>query len=101
MIQECIPVGCAPPAAVAICLGGCLSQSLPDPPNIPPGSGPRHPPAVGLDTPGCGPGHPPPRVWVWIPPNLPLGLGLDTPLVRPPNLLPGSGPRHPAPPPPL
>ena len=42
--------------------------------------------------------HPP--VWAWIPPwpnppPSPLGLGLDTPPAKPPNLLPGCGPGHP------
>ena len=59
-------------------------------------------PGVGLDT------HPtPPWVWAWTPPwcqsgppqpdppTSPLGVGLDTTLVRPPNLPPGPGPRHP------
>ena len=61
--QECIPVGCVPSAAVAICLVGlpqCMVGYTPQvwawtPPN-PPGPGPGHPrwqtpPGLGLDTP--------------------------------------------------
>ena len=67
--KECIPVGCVPPAAVAICFCGeggvCLSACW------------DTPPGVGLEspTPGCGPGdplsetpQPPPQVWAWRPP---------------------------------
>ena len=70
-IQECIPVGCAPPAAVAVCLGGggCICLMLAHSPGPKPG----HP---------RGQGHPhryepgPPGV-----PGKPPGVGLDTPLV--------------------
>ena len=44
--QECIPVGCVPPAAVAICWGSASVHAgihpWPDP-QPPPGSGSRHP----------------------------------------------------------
>ena len=89
--QECIPVGCVPPAAVAICRcgGGGLPQCMLvyplgvgletprvwawRPPWVwawrpPPGPTPQYPP-------GCGPGDPPgqtpqhtPWVWAWRPP---------------------------------
>ena len=116
--QECIPVGCVLPAAVAVCCRGCLPQCMLgytplgldlDPPN----------------TPRCGPGdHPlarppnlPLRVWAWRLPNQTpqpplLGVGLDTahgqtsqpppwawawrhPLAGPLNLPPGCGPGEP------
>ena len=59
--RECIPVGCVPPAAVAICWGGvCLSAIWDTDPQVwawrPPGCGPGDPPDVGLETP---PGHTP------------------------------------------
>ena len=68
--QECIPVGCVPPAAVAI--GGSTSVHA----GI-------HPPGVGLETPpGCGHGDPP-----WPDPSTsPLGVGLETP--HPPGQTP-------------
>ena len=60
--QECIPVGCVPPA-----LSACW--------DTPPGCGPG-------DTPRCGPGDTPPRVWAWKhpppdPPTSPLGVDLE------------------------
>ena len=61
--QECIPVGCVPPAAVAICWGVCLSACW-------------------------DPNPPPPPVWAWTPP----GVDLDTPPTRPPQHPPGCGP---------
>ena len=68
--QECIPVGCVPPAAVAVCSGGGVSASV--------YAGIHH----------LGPGHPS-RAWAWTPsppsPTSPLGLGLDTPLPRLPE----------------
>ena len=82
MKQECIPVGCVPPAAVAIfCVGVSASVHAGiHPPGTGPGDplgvGPVTPPGVGLET------SPPARS-----PNLPLGVGLETP--------PGCGPRHP------
>ena len=48
--QECIPVGCVPSAAVAVCLGvrGCLSQCMLI---HPPGQTPQHLPlGIGLET---------------------------------------------------
>ena len=54
--QECISVGCVPPAAVAVTDGGCGPG--PDPPQLPP------------------------WVWAWTrsPSASPLGVGLETPL---------------------
>ena len=82
--QECIPVGCVPPAAVAICWGVCLSACWDTPPSVdlePPGYGPR-------DSPGCGPGDPPARPLNFSPGcgpgqtpqalKLPLAVGLVT-----------------------
>ena len=62
--QECIPVGCVPPTAVAICWGVLPQFMLGSPPRFGPGD-PR----------SCGPGNPPPRpdsptsprVWAWRP----------------------------------
>ena len=96
--QECIPVGCGPPAVVAVCWGGgvlpqCMLgyTSWPDPSTSPLGVGLQTPTrpdpstsllGVGLETtpgqtpqlpPGCEPEDPPPR-----PLNLPLGVGLET-----------------------
>ena len=68
--QECIPVGCLPPAAVAV--GGgwevCLSACW----DTPPGVGLETPPGVGLEN--------TPWVWAWRTPlarplKLPLGCG--------------------------
>ena len=68
--QECIPVGCVPPAAVAICWGeGCLRQCMLgyNPMGLGLGLDPT-PLGLGLDTsPWCGPGHPP-RCWPGDPP---------------------------------
>ena len=48
--QECIPIGCVPPGAVAVCCGGGVSASVHA--GIPPWPGPGHnPPGVGLVTP--------------------------------------------------
>ena len=99
--QECIPVGCVPPAGVAVCWGGCLPQCML---GYTPGPGPGEPPPLG-----CGPGDPPhpPR-----PHNFPLarplpqlpsrrswvGLGLETPPpARPLNPPWGVGPPPPPP----
>ena len=60
--QECIPIGCVPPAGVAV--GG--------------GSASVH---VGI--------HPPPWVWAWRPPRCGPGV---SPLARPLNFPPGCGP---------
>ena len=49
-IQECIPVGCVPSAAVAVCWRG-VSASV----------------HAGIHTLPLGPGHP--RAWAWIPPT--------------------------------
>ena len=66
--QECIPVGCVPPAAVAVHRGVCLSACWDTHPpwcwpGDPPGCGPGVPPR-------CGPGDPPGQTpqlppWVW------------------------------------
>ena len=91
--QECIPVGCVPPAAVAVCLGEGVSASVHAGIHLILAVDLETPiPGVGLETPsGCGPGIPPwpdtPNLPAGsrpgIPPsqnaNLPLGLGLDTP----------------------
>ena len=76
MKQEFIPVGCVPPAAVAV--GEGMSTSV--------HAGILHPP-------GCGPGDSPPQVWAWRTPSpgvglenspkpdpstSPLGVGLET-----------------------
>ena len=61
--QECIPVGCVPPAAVAV-TGGV---------STPPGA--ETPLLEQVPPPGCGPGDPPrpdppqlpPWVWAWKP----------------------------------
>ena len=91
--QECIPVGCVPPAAVAV-MGGSPHPLAQPPPgaHIPPEQIPplvwawRHPPHPGCwpgDPPGqiplnfplgCGPGDPPGQ----IPSTSPLGVGLET-----------------------
>ena len=65
--QECIPVGCVPPMAVAVHGGGSASVHA----GI-------HPPGVGLET--------PPPVWAWRPPwpdpstSPPPGCGPEDPL---------------------
>ena len=62
--EECIPVGCVPSAAVAVCWGVSLPQCMvgytpqPDPSTSPLG--------MGLEIP------------LARPPNLPLGIGLET-----------------------
>ena len=81
--QECIPVGCIPPAAAAVCWGGgvCLSACWDTPPGL------------GLDT---------PWVWAWRPPprpdpsTSPLGVGLETAPARSLNH-PRCGPGDPPP----
>ena len=101
--QECIPVGCVPPTAVAICWGGvCLPQCML---GYSPGawdpqvSAWRPPPQVWAWTP---PGQTPASAWVYTPPsqtpNLPSGCGLDISLARLPTSTPGCRPRHPSPP---
>ena len=99
-VQECIPVGCIPPTAVAVSWGvhlsACWDTNSPlgvglETPRCGPGDTPL---GVGLETPpGCGPGDPPqmrawrcPWVWAWRPPPAPrpdpstssLGVGLET-----------------------
>ena len=70
--QECIPVGCILPTAVAICWGVSASVHA----GIHPQAWAWTPPlGLGLDN---------PRVWAWTPPS------------QTPNLPPGSGPRHPS-----
>ena len=65
--QECIPVGCVPPTAVAVFSGGglpkCMLGYTPQP-------GPGHPPGCGLETSlGQTPQTPPPSVGLEIPPR--------------------------------
>ena len=120
--QECISVGCVPPAAVAVTDGGCGPG--PDPPQLPPWLWAwtifpsTSPFDVGLDQIHlsfplrCGPGPDPPQLppWVWawtrspsasplgvgldqIPPASPLGVGLDQiPLSFPLGCGPGDPP---------
>ena len=71
LIQECIPVGCVLPAAVAVCWGGGVSASVHV--GIPPG--------VGLET---------PLVWAWRPPC----VGLEGVAWRPSGCGPGDPPDH-------
>ena len=106
--QESIPVGCIPPAAVAITGGLHTHPRAGTPPEqAPPWS--RHPPEqapppsqIPLNFPlGCGPGPDPPQfppwlwawtrspstspwLWAWTPPsqiplNFPLGCGPENP----------------------
>ena len=74
-VQECIPVGCVPPPAVAV-HGG-----------------------VGWGLPQCMLGYTLETPWVWAwrtplgcQPGDHPGVGLETPLARPLNFLPGRGP---------
>ena len=71
--QECIPIGCVPSAAVAICWG--MSASV---------HAGIHPLGLGLDT---------PQAWAWTPPlgRHPPEPGDRHPLGRHPL---GPGPRH-------
>ena len=80
--QECIPVGCVPPAAVAVSQGGLPQCMLGyTPPWLwawrPPRCGPGDPPGCGpgYPAPRCGPGDPTPRP---DPSSSPLGVGLET-----------------------
>ena len=103
--QECIPVGCVPPAAVVV--GG----AGPDPPEFSPWllawtwSPWISPLGVGLDLIllnfplGCGPGSDPPQfspwvwAWIWSPSISPLGVGLNLiPLNFPLGCGPGPDP---------
>ena len=87
--QECIPVGCVLPAAVAI-WGVCLSACWDTPPWVwawrPPWVWAWKPHlGLGLETPpGCWPGDP--QVWAWRPPQ----VGLESPVwaCRPPQARP-------------
>ena len=70
--QECIPVGCVPPAAVAICGEGSASvhagmHPTGCGPGDPPRCGPGEPPGVGLETPPGQTPQTPPWVWAWKP----------------------------------
>ena len=66
--QECIPVGCVPPAAVANSLGG--SASVHAGIHHPTRCGPGDPlPGVGLETPSQVWAWGPPQVWAWRPPR--------------------------------
>ena len=75
--QECIPVGCVPPTAVAVGGGGSASVHTGIP--LPRVRVWRQPP------PGCGSGDKPPRVWacrqppsrVWACRQPPPGVGLE------------------------
>ena len=84
--QECIPVGCVPPTAVAVCWE-CVSASV---------HAGIHPlvldtlPGLGLDTPPWVWAWTPPWVWTWTPPARPLRHPSPDP--QPP---PSSGPKHP------
>ena len=77
--QECIPVGCVLPTAVAISWG-CLSECWD---TTPLGVGLETLLGVGLDTPLQVWAWIPPWVWAWRPPwpdpsSSPLGVGLET-----------------------
>ena len=96
--QECIPVECIPPTAVAVRGSASVHAGI-------------HPPRVGLETPP-GVGRETPQVWAWSPPGVgnwippgcgpgdpsgcgtgdPPSVGLETPLARPLNFLPGCVP---------
>ena len=100
--QECIPVGCVPPTALAI--RGGLHQT-PPPPRAGTTWDPAHPPGRSpLNFPlGCGPGPDPPqlRPWVWAwtrsPSTSPLAVDLDQiPLHFPLGCGPGDPPQRPA-----
>ena len=83
--QECIPVGCVPPVAVAVCWGRGVSVSVHA--GIPLG--------VGLETTWVWAWRPP-RVWAWRPPQVwpgdPPGCGPGDPPGQTPQLPPGCGP---------
>ena len=94
--QECIRVGCVPPAAEAVCWGGvfCLSACW----DTPHECGPGDPPGVGLETPQPDPSTSCLAVGLVTPrkpdpSTSPLGVGRETPPpARPLNLPPGCGP---------
>ena len=93
--QECIPVGCVPPAAVALHEVGWSASVH---------AGIHNPPGLGLENPQVWTWRPPlpvvgietPWMWAWRPLlglglETPLGMGLETPLVwawRPPSHTP-------------
>ena len=92
-LQECIRVGCVPPAAVAVCWGG-VSASV---------HAGIHPQVWAGDPPGCGPGTTP-LVQAWRPPSPshtpqlpPPDVGLDTPPGQTPQLPSMGGPGDPHP----
>ena len=117
--QGCIPVGCIPPAAVAVSWGGGsasvhaeippLGVGLEDPPQCEPRDHPwmwawRTPQVWAWRPPRCGPGdlqgqtlNFPPWVWAWRPPlarllNFPLSVWPgDPPKARPLKLPLGVG----------
>ena len=62
LLQECIPVGCVPPAAVPVCCGGRVSAS------VHAGIHPLPPGCVPGDPLGQTPQHPL-WVWAWRPPT--------------------------------
>ena len=70
-VQECIPVGCVPPAAVAVTGGSPHTPSRHPPEQIPPEQAPPEqtpPRQIPLNCPlRCGPGPDPPQLppWVW------------------------------------
>ena len=84
MKQECIPVGCVPPPAVAVHGGGGVTSvhsGIHNPPIPPSGCGPGDHTGCGPGDPpppGCGPGDPLARPLNFPPP--PPGVGLETPL---------------------
>ena len=81
--QECIPVGCIPPTAVAICCG--VSASVHGGIHTPLDLGLEIPLGVGLGT---------SQVWAW---RLPLVWAWRPPLARPLNFPLGCGPEDPPP----
>ena len=111
--QECIPVGCILPAAVAVSWGGGLPQCML---GYPLGVGLEIPLGVGLETPQVWAWRPPgqtpqpkPWVWSWRPPWLDPSTSPWVWDLRPPRPDPSSSPwvwvwrpaRHAGIPPPL
>ena len=82
--QECIPVGCVPPAAVAVSWGGFSLSACWDTPPSPLG--------VGLEPPPLGVGLEPPQLWAWTPPQV---WAWRLPHGQTPQPLPGCGPGDP------